>query len=82
MLNNFDEDTSVKATSGKHTVPSHVKDMEKVVRILKQEKIFQYTQGRCFPTFNDITLNPAASLNFESLVSWMYMHLNYIIHGF
>ena len=82
VVKNFEEDNAVSKISGKHTVAAFNKDMNTIIHVLLQEKALQYSPGRSYPSFPNVVRNPMNSINHEGLMSWMYMQLNNIIHGF
>ena len=82
IAKNFDDDNFIHSRSGKHKVASYKKDLEKIVTVLMQEKVLTYTSGRVHPSFQKIVRNPIQRIDHEQLLSWMYIQLNHLIHGF
>ena len=82
VMKKFDEENNIAERSGKHTVPSYKRDMNTMVRILMTERNLHYSKGRQHPSFPNITRNPMSNIDHEQLLSWMYMQLNILIHGF
>ena len=58
------------------------KDLTKVVTVLVQEKVLKYISKRLHPSFPNVVRNPIYNIEHEKLVSWMYIQLNSLIHGF
>ena len=79
---NFDEDNSIDSRSGKHKFANYHKDLTKVVTVLVQEKVLKYISKRLHPSFPNVVRNPICNIEHEKLVSWMYIQLNSLIHGF
>ena len=82
VLKNFDKEHIVKEKSGKHAVASYRKDVKTIVGVLVSEEVFKYLPARHHSSFPNTVRNPSRNLDHEKLVSWMYMHLNQLIHGF
>lgn len=82
VLRNFDAENSVNERSGKHKVANVKKDLNTVVKVLLDENVFNYSSGRYHDTFKTVVSNPTRFLDHETLLSWMYVQLNSLIHGF
>ena len=84
IMKNFDEDNLLKEQSGRHKVASYKKDLKIVVKVLMTEKLLTQQLGasRYHASFKNTASNPFRSIDHEQLLSWMYMHLNHLIHGF
>lgn len=82
ILKNFDKEHTIKEKSGKHAVASYRRDMNTIVGVLVSEEVFKYLPSRCHLSFPNTVRNPSRNIDHEKLISWMYMHLNHLIHGF
>ena len=82
VVKSFDEENSVPEKSGNHKVASYNRDVNAIVKILVEEKSLTCIPKRFYPSFPNIIRNPIRDIEHESLLSYMYMHLNNIIHGF
>lgn len=79
VLKNFDEDNEVKKRSGSHKIASYEVT---IVKLLVTENLLGYSRGRKHNTFGTTVRNPIKYINHEALLSYMYIQLNHIIHGF
>ena len=82
VMINFDEDNMVKQQSGRHEVANFRKDMITVVKVLINEELLVYKPHRKHETFGSVDRNPIQGIDHEQLLSWMYIQLNHLIHGF
>lgn len=82
IISNFNDENLITTTSGKHSVPDASRDVRKVVAVLCEENALKYKPNRCHPSFTTIIRNPLSKIDHENLISWMYVQLNNIIHGF
>lgn len=82
VIKNFNEDNSIGKTSGRHKYASHRKDVKTVVNVLQHEKAFKYSSQRFHPSFPNVVRNRMQFINNEQLLSWMYVQLNSLVHGF
>ena len=74
VCDNFDSATGVSKPSGKHSHASLEKDVNLMVTELQQSKVFEEIPGRKHSSFPNISRNPFATVDWNSLEEWFQKH--------
>ena len=71
IVRQFDTETNVHKSSGKHTVVDNSKDVLALIKVLHEKKVFQEVFGRSHRQFPQIAADPLNALNFRDLQKWL-----------
>ena len=76
---NFDANNKVPLTSGKHSVRSAKKDIEKLLEQLKKNSVFEYQKGRSHAQFKQHAQNVMKRIDLKEHKGWMSKQLTKLI---
>ena len=75
LLSNFDHTSGVHAPSGSHSRPSDKADLERMITVLCDSKVFSAIGKRAHKCFHTIECNGLiTSLDKDKLIQWMHEH--------